>query len=1115
SNGAPSAKTGQDSPETRPETRRGCAGEVPLERCRVRSRRQLLPGVTWGPYPGVMRHGGHGGHGGDGTERAALARLPVPGDCWLRALEVTDAEERSNCVVFGKGGQLWCSLTRAVAGGEELVSYRFGGARGGPTGNGAWDGGPTVRPPVEAAVVAAAPASYPELRAPHTVVLLPQQACLASLMPTAIINKDLFPCKFCGIWYRNERNLQAHLTYYCAGRNKTGGGRAASDGGSPPTSPTHGGTHAGAPTHTPTTVHTPAHTPTHAPAHTPTPVHAGAPAHTPTHTPTHPPTHVPAHAPAHTPTHTPTHAPSRSPTHADGAGHEGGAGFAGDEAGRGFKRRRGDEEEEEGAEESRLADDVNRRAWDAQTGGGGADTATGAIRVVKREAGATPKGSDAEDDCARAPSRSSPSAIPTVKLEPLSPQPVASPVQQQAKGPSGGVALASVFPPHYFFMPHLQTTDAQASEMLARISELAHHRLQRQASVAFPAQTHPGAIAAAAAGGPFFAARGAGGGVTCVECNISFSSLDNFMVHKQLYCAYRQQRQQQPVGNGTARDRPGRQAGKPAHCSPADKSGSPSPTVPARQSAPAVADGGGVAPAPAKAIKAERAEEPARASGDEGRGPEGSPPSGADTAADDPARTTCDACNITFSRRENYTVHKRYYCATRHDPPPKRQAHGGRAASAAAAAAAAVAPAAATVVAVSQNQQQQQQRTRKRRRVCGAAHPEAAPGGRRLADAASPPGEDAAKRRREERTPSSCSSSTSPAASTASSSCSPPRSTASAAAPGVGAHGAAGSAGVARRSPYPSPPPPQDADAPMDLSRKTAAPAEQPAAPQRSPETPARLSDYHKCASCQITFSRLENYLAHKRYYCSATTARQPAAAATPGGPPPLAAALLTGNGASPLGPGVPVLPFALNSVVAAPAGRTAPRGTPAAASGGGGGAHGCLLCPEVPTDLARFPGLAPLAETKPALCPYCAYACGSGDGMEEHRRRHHGAATPGPPPEARGSRSPTPPGRGADGAAGDDADGAAEGPAIAGAAASPGPLAPSPRPAPAGRGGSPAPALGPPHAPGKAAAEPPALANGGGGKYCRLCDIQFSSLSNFIAHKKFYCASHAAEHHA
>lgn len=32
--------------------------------------------------------------------------------------------------------------------------------------------------------------------------------------------EDIFPCKSCGIWYRSERNLQAHLMYYCSGRQR-------------------------------------------------------------------------------------------------------------------------------------------------------------------------------------------------------------------------------------------------------------------------------------------------------------------------------------------------------------------------------------------------------------------------------------------------------------------------------------------------------------------------------------------------------------------------------------------------------------------------------------------------------------------------------------------------------------------------------------------------------------------------------------------------------------------------------------------------------------------------------------------------------------------------------
>lgn len=34
--------------------------------------------------------------------------------------------------------------------------------------------------------------------------------------------EDVFPCKDCGIWYRSERNLQAHLMYYCASRQSSG-----------------------------------------------------------------------------------------------------------------------------------------------------------------------------------------------------------------------------------------------------------------------------------------------------------------------------------------------------------------------------------------------------------------------------------------------------------------------------------------------------------------------------------------------------------------------------------------------------------------------------------------------------------------------------------------------------------------------------------------------------------------------------------------------------------------------------------------------------------------------------------------------------------------------------
>lgn len=45
----------------------------------------------------------------------------------------------------------------------------------------------------------------------------------------SLSTEDVFPCKDCGIWYRSERNLQAHLMYYCASRQSAGAGSPALD----------------------------------------------------------------------------------------------------------------------------------------------------------------------------------------------------------------------------------------------------------------------------------------------------------------------------------------------------------------------------------------------------------------------------------------------------------------------------------------------------------------------------------------------------------------------------------------------------------------------------------------------------------------------------------------------------------------------------------------------------------------------------------------------------------------------------------------------------------------------------------------------------------------------
>lgn len=43
---------------------------------------------------------------------------------------------------------------------------------------------------------------------------------MSPFVPFLVSPEDIFPCKACGIWFRSERNLQAHLMYYCSGRQR-------------------------------------------------------------------------------------------------------------------------------------------------------------------------------------------------------------------------------------------------------------------------------------------------------------------------------------------------------------------------------------------------------------------------------------------------------------------------------------------------------------------------------------------------------------------------------------------------------------------------------------------------------------------------------------------------------------------------------------------------------------------------------------------------------------------------------------------------------------------------------------------------------------------------------
>ncbi|KAK1330362.1 LOW QUALITY PROTEIN: hypothetical protein QTO34_010551 [Cnephaeus nilssonii] len=154
--------------------------------------------------------------------------------------------------------------------------------------------------------------------------------------------------------------------------------------------------------------------------------------------------------------------------------------------------------------------------------------------------------------------------------------------------------------------------------------------------------------------------------------------------------------------------------------------------------------------------------------------------------------------------------------------------------------------------------------------------------------------------------------------------------------------------------------------------------------------------------------------------------------------------------------------------------------------------AHKKFSCPAAPR--------RPRAPEDPAVvCPYCPpNGLVHGD-LVEHLRLAHGLLLgkpltgPGPGAEA---RTPSP---------------AAPRDGLNGQEPPTGPPDGSPRPGPPS-----APPTPPSHSdkgvqtPSKGT--PTSLPNGNH-RYCRLCNIKFSSLSTFIAHKKYYCSSHAAEH--
>ncbi|XP_077424644.1 zinc finger protein ZFPM1 [Vanacampus margaritifer] len=868
---------------------------------KVVARRELLADTIWGPYPGSLQSDGSAEEGT--SENSNWTLVCDNPDCWLTCLSLTTNPSEANCTIYSQGEELFCKVTSDIFVAERLLASTLlppkpssPVARGSPLLN-------IVTP--KTSVVKEEPL-YPA--ALHTEIqLLPQQAGMAAILATAVVNKDIFPCKDCGIWYRSERNLQAHLMYYCASRQKQPAAASSPPQDKPKESypnericpfpqcnkscpsasslEIHMRTHSGErpfvcliclsafttkancerhlKVHTDTlngvchgcgfvsttrdilyshlvTSHMVCQPGSRSEVYSPGPGLPKLPLSTvlspgdsgvvlkcqvcghnsdsPSQLQQHVRTHLEVRVPAErsptprqstpssvdqlqssTPEGEPLGCVPKSDSSSPGAN-------GGSATPRGCSPPDAQTATLQIKEEPHSESETEERQMDFKEDGEEAD---------EKAEEKTNEKQTTNSICQTSNSSKSP-ATTAVKAEPASPTPGCSPSHIGGAGsvfPGG-----SMFLPQYMFNPETAILP-QASEILAKMSEMVHSRLkqgqtmpQTNAATFFPsAPTDPTATPPLK-------------GATCFECDITFNNINNFYAHKRLYCSSRHH------GEGaTSASEPG----STRETSPAtvpsskaqDSSASPhdvavSRAASASPSESELAADSGAAETRKALVKTESptgregissSSEGEGVGGRGGRASEGSqsPASGsAEDLEDDPNRTFCKACNIRFSRHENYTVHKRFYCASRHDPSNQRATHMAKATTTAAF-------------------HPQPIRTRKRKKMyeIHMARTEA------LAAAA--------------------------AAATVA---------ASASAPSPSVLGLAVKQEVSPSSP--------EADGPIDLSKRPRLKeVPQHGASSILPALP--LTDYHKCTACSISFNSIENYLAHKTYYCPATTLQQ------------------------------------------------------------------------------------------------------------------------------------------------------------------------------------------------------------------------------------------------
>ncbi|XP_071230522.1 zinc finger protein ZFPM2-like [Salvelinus alpinus] len=258
----------------------------------------------------------------------------------------------------------------------------------------------------------------------------------------------------------------------------------------------------------------------------------------------------------------------------------------------------------------------------------------------------------------------------SVKLEPSSPRQASSSIQNNMVPAAFPMGL---FLSHFPYSQDLRAAP-QASEILAKMSELVHHRLRHGGTNHYPAHVMYSTLVPK--------------GAMCFECNITFGNLDNYLIHKKHYCNSGWQHVAKPHDYTSVLDKV-TDTGSP-------KSGGLGGLGSLNMSQGHLSDPNSHLTSPCLNLsgldlftigegKAQVQAElpgtvknpsiPTRTDDNPSIQADVTSPKASQmpkTEILDPNKTTCEPCKITFSRTETYMVHKQYYCATRHDPLMKR-----------------------------------------------------------------------------------------------------------------------------------------------------------------------------------------------------------------------------------------------------------------------------------------------------------------------------------------------------------------------------------------------------------------------------------------------------------